>query len=273
MTHCLYFCRMFLHAAHASLQGHSKILIRTVDSDVVALAIAFFRKLQLDELWVAYGSGNNYRVIPTHEIAISLGVRKSIVLPAFHAITGCDVTSAFAGRGKKTCWDVWTVFPELTAALHAISNCPDSISQETSALLERFVVLLYSKTLEAETVNEARQILFSKGNRTLENIPPTQGALQEHVKRAAYQAGHVWSQALKATPQIPSPAEWGWRYTGQYWTPKWTSLPDASSVCKELLHCGCKKSCAGRCKCAQASLDCTQLCACSGQGFCTRQET
>ena len=34
--------RMLLHAAHASRQGHSKIMIRTVDSDIVVLAIANF---------------------------------------------------------------------------------------------------------------------------------------------------------------------------------------------------------------------------------------
>ena len=36
--------RMLLHAAHASRQGHSKFMIRTVDTDVVILAIANFYK-------------------------------------------------------------------------------------------------------------------------------------------------------------------------------------------------------------------------------------
>jgi len=30
-----------------------------------------------------------------------------------HALTGCD-TSAFCGIGKKTTWDAWEVFPEVT---------------------------------------------------------------------------------------------------------------------------------------------------------------
>ena len=50
-------------------------------------------------------------------------------------------------------------------------------------------------------------MLFAKGSRTLENIPPTQGALLQHVKRAAFQAGHVWGQALQSQQELPSPAD------------------------------------------------------------------
>ena len=37
--------RIFVHARHASLYGMKKILIRTVDTDVVILAIAFAKKV------------------------------------------------------------------------------------------------------------------------------------------------------------------------------------------------------------------------------------
>ena len=45
-------------------------------------------------------------------------------------------------------------------------------------------LLLYSKT------SEANQALFVKRTRTLENIPPTKGALTQHVRRAVFQAGY-----------------------------------------------------------------------------------
>ena len=41
-------------------------------------------------------------------------------------------------------------------------------------------------------------------------IPPTQAALKEHAKRASYEAGYVWGQALKRHPQMQSPSNWGW---------------------------------------------------------------
>lgn len=108
--------RIFVHVADAIRRGCTKIAIRTVDTDVVAIAIAQVHILTPDELWVAFGTGPNFRYIAVHEIAHTLGPRKSAVLPVFHAFTGCDTTSAFSGRGKKTAWDIWSVYPEVTEA-------------------------------------------------------------------------------------------------------------------------------------------------------------
>ena len=41
-------------------------------------------------------------------------------------------------------------------------------------LLERFTMGLHDKTNNETSLNEARKEMFSKKNRTLENIPPTQ---------------------------------------------------------------------------------------------------
>jgi hypothetical protein len=43
----------------------------------------------------------NYRLMPTHEIARTIGPERAVALPAFNAFTGCDTTSSFLGRGKK----------------------------------------------------------------------------------------------------------------------------------------------------------------------------
>jgi len=44
--------RVFLHVNDMSLQGHKKIIIRTVDTDVLIIAISIFARLhsQLEEL-------------------------------------------------------------------------------------------------------------------------------------------------------------------------------------------------------------------------------
>ena len=100
------------------------------------------------------------------------------------------------------------------------------------------MVLLYSRTSPIVAVNSVRKQLF--GKRKLENIPPLKAALLQHVKRASFQASHVWGQALIANPTLPSPSEWGWQKEdndGQ-WTPLWTILPEASKGCRELIKCG-----------------------------------
>ena len=51
--------------------------------------------------------------------------------------------------------------------------------------------------------------MFGQGSRTIEHIPPIRATLIQHLKRAVYQAGYVWSQALAASPALPSPGLWG----------------------------------------------------------------
>ncbi len=84
---------ILLHAADAVKCGHKEILIRTVDTDVVVIAVMVAQILQLNEMWVAFGTGKSFRYIAAHEIATSLG----LALPMFHALTGCDTVSSFAG--------------------------------------------------------------------------------------------------------------------------------------------------------------------------------
>ena len=164
--------RMILHAADAGRRGLRRIMIRTVDTDVVVLAIANIQNISCDELWLAFGAGKHFRYIPAHGLATSLGRGRSTALPVFHALTGCDTTSSFAGKGKKTAWDTWNAFPEVTRAFVEIylhrSAVPDSILN----LMERFVVKMYDQRSTSCSVNCIRKQLFAQKGRTLQNIPP-----------------------------------------------------------------------------------------------------
>ena len=88
---------------------------------------------------------------------------------------------------------------------------PTRVTDADMKVPERYVVLLYSRILQLTEVNETRQQLFFYGNRKLESIPPSHEALCQHVNRAVYQAGHIWGQALKNNPSLPSTSEWGWK--------------------------------------------------------------
>jgi len=259
--------RMLLHLKDAVQNGYSKVSIRTVDTDVVVLAITSANRLNISELWVAFGAGKSFRFIAAHDIAKALGPDRCVALPMFHAFTGCDTVSSFGGRGKKTAWDTWATYGDVTPAFCALGTMPDPCSiEEWKQLLERFVVLLYDRTSTEESVNQARKLLFSKKGRAIDGLPPTQAALIQHTKRAAYQAGHCWAQMMTAAPELPSPSEWGWnKKSDGGWNITWTTLPEASEACRELLRCGCKNGCRARCKCHKASLQCTALCQCGGQ--------
>ena len=261
--------RLILHASYCARSGVDKMVLRTVDTDVVVLAVSIFSRLAISELWIAFGAGKQFRYIAIHDIVRALGDEKLKVLHVFHAFIGCDQTSAFLGRGKSTSWSTWMLYGEVTAVFSSLSQRPTMQDVlDAMPVLERFLVLMYDRTRQCQRVNDARKVIFSQKGRTLENIPPSADALLQHTKRVAYQAGHCWGQSLVSIPELPSPGEWGWpRSESDTWQPRWTTLPEASKVCQELVKCGCKveKGCRGRCKCAKAGMPCTALCKCGGE--------
>ena len=103
--------RIFVHVKDMAQNGHAKVMIRTVDTDVVVIAVAKFLQIGLQELWVAFGTGKNYRCIAVHQIVSSIGAEKSQALAFFHAFTGCDTVSFFSNRGKKSAWQAWQAYP------------------------------------------------------------------------------------------------------------------------------------------------------------------
>ena len=96
--------------------------IRTVDTDVVVLALTSFSKTAPDEVWVAFCVGLNIRYIDVHEMVATMNPTKYLTFPVLHAFTGCDTVSVFAGRGKKTAWDTWKSFPEANDAFKELSG-------------------------------------------------------------------------------------------------------------------------------------------------------
>lgn len=266
--------RMILHLRHAAEQGHKKAYLRTVDSDVVILAVSLFHDLGLSEVWVGFGTGKTYKDIPVHHIAQQLGPRSCQALAFFHAFTGCDCVSAFHRIGKKTAWNAWSTLPAITDTFIAITHAPTCLTMDSQhmRLLERLTVIMYSKTCAFFSVNEARQFLYTVAGKTsLEIIPPTQHALYQHARRAVLMAD-TWRQALTKEPEIANPADWGWEWNPRtrVWLPYWTVLPDVTEACVLLVSCGCKVACRGNCKCSRAGLRCSKVCKC--QGGCTNND-
>ena len=155
---------------------------------------------------------------------------------------------------------------ELISRTHkCIAKTPVQIEEDVVCTIERFVILLYDRTNTCTDINKARQKIFAQKS-NVKQIPPSKAALEQHVKRAAYQGGHIWGQSLLPAPIVPSPTSWGWiKGDNGLYEPKWTTLPEASKACYELISCKCKKGCAKNRKCKKAGLECTALCVCEGE--------
>lgn len=258
--------RLILHCTHASVNGMKRIAIRTVDTDVVVLAVSFFNRLSISELWIHFGVGRAVRLIAVHELTEALGPDKSLVLPVFHSLTGCDTTSSFCGKGKKSAWEAWSSYPLATEAFFNLNDDEDCLAEATISVLERFLIVMYDRTSDCTSLDAARMQMFTKKAKSLESLPPTSDAFLLHVKRTIFQAVHCWGHCMEKEPHFPDPTEWGWTQAGEGWVPKWMTLPEVSQSCSELIHCGCKKGCFGKCKCVRSHLVCTALCQCGGGG-------
>ena len=151
-------------------------------------------------IWLSFGTGSHLQYIPVHEVAAEMNQRICTTLPVFHALTGCDTVSAFCGRGKKTGWNTWKAFPEVTNAFEELLLMQNS--------------LRFSKSI--------RKHLFTRKGRALENLPPTSTALQQHIKRAV-----CWNRALCVQQELPEPTDWGWKKTASGWEPLWTTISEA----------------------------------------------
>ena len=80
---------------------------------------------------------------------------------------------------------------------------PSELNDDCMSVLKAFFVLLYDRTYTETTVNMARKHIFTTKGRSMDNLPPTRAALLQHTKRAVYQGGYVWGQALVRCPINP----------------------------------------------------------------------
>ena len=198
--------RLIVHVQDAVKNGFRTCLVRTVDTDVIVILVGkfyFFKTLCADiDIWVAFGTGKHFMYYHINYICHMLGEDKCLALPVFHSLTGSDTTSAFFGRGKKMAWGAWNCYPDVTEALTYMALNPYaqlSVDAQHFRQLEYFTVILYDKTSHLENVDEARKYLFCQNNKTMQTIPPTQNALLQHSKRAAYQAA-LWTTSEQHAP-------------------------------------------------------------------------
>ena len=187
-------------------------------------------KLEVTQLWVWYWEES---ALHSNPLDSGKSWKNEIYssLPLFHAITGCDQVSLFAGKGKKMTWRTWNQYDELTTALNEILICPSKEEVEDALpTIERFVALLYDRTSVCTNVNECRKDLFARKGCLPDGIPPTLDALQLHIYWTVHQSSYCWARSLLKEATLPDPTEWGWRKADGYEI-VWTKLPEASKIC------------------------------------------
>ena len=125
------------------------------------------------EIWFMSGTKKDPKHVPIHEMKLDASLRS--VLPAFHALTGCDTVSQFAGIGKVTVWKAFENNSQLLTGL----GC-GRLTTETIDNVEDFVCKIYDPSTEITQIDQMGVFLFNKGKDT-DSLPTTYDALKLHI--------------------------------------------------------------------------------------------
>ena len=100
-----------------------------------------------------------------------------MIASVFHALTGSDTTSTFYGKGKRSAWQAWEMYPGITQTFEFLANNSFhklTVDSDHFQRIERFIVILFDKLSPLNSINKTRMELFCKNNRDMDWLPPTQ---------------------------------------------------------------------------------------------------
>ena len=137
---------------------------------------------------------------------------------------------------------------------------PSEISSPQIDENEKFLEYVYYTSFEVDSldIQKMRQFEYNAAA-SLQSIPPSKHGLTEHIKRACFQGGWIWREAI-SNIDLPDPENWGWKPVDGKYHPKWqNSKPDIDvlDVCQV---CSCKKAISRNCKCKKLGENCLPFC-------------
>ena len=201
------------------------VIIKSLNTDAAVLAIHYFPQFEnVDELWLETGTitatKDLRRYSPIHEISKSQSPIFSEILPAVHALTGCDTTSSFFMVGKNKALNV--IQENGAAYFEDLATFGQKNIKEEKRSARKLVALLYDPKKKHgqyhENLNVLRNKIATAKDIAVAQLPPAEASFEEHVKRAMWQT-RVWTSAHIANPDIGSPEDFGWEKVGASMTP------------------------------------------------------
>ena len=255
--------RVFFHINQAIMTDRvTKVNVARVDTDIlVNLAYHFthWNQCNLSELWMICGKNEK---VPLHNIIHTLNRNVLDVLPAIHALTGCDTTSKVGA--KKEALNV-----AVNEYHNLVSFGKDKISEEMIKNAEQYLVSCLSKSKE-ETFNAVRFNRYHMKTFKMEfdKLPCTSESIYRHIARAYLQC-YRWINCPFEKNILLDPLKFGYIMSddNEDLIPdilvKPTAPPDFP------VPCGCGK-CARQtiCPCRIKKIACCQFCNCCASTDC-----
>ena len=235
------------------------------DADVfICLSHHFSSKWKqcgLEELWVLCGQGSYSRAVPLHKLLLQIPCELVAVLPAAHALSGCDTTSKVATKHA-----VLKVAEQYGADLLVDFGTKD-FSPEMEVNAEKFLV--HALGSKANICDELRHYQYHHKNVKInfEMLAHTSEAIKQHIKRSYLQCYH-WLHASDHPVITLDPMNYGYTLEENgILAPSISSLPACPADFP--LPCKCAKCQRSNvCPCRQADIRCCSFCKCEASAVC-----
>ena len=263
--------RMVLHAIDLA-QSYPRIIVRCDDTDVEVLLIYYASKGMFGSstVFMHSGHGMKERYVPINTISEKIGKDLSSCLPACHALTGCNTTSSLYRIGKSTAFNK---LKSHLSELKDLAHVGVSASLEKSLPVAReYALRLYGKKKKENgrmctNLDELRFIIASTTDAASANLPPTEDAFEQHVRRAMYQTA-IWCHSHVPKPTLWSPIDNGWIVRDGAIEAVLFKKPPTPTEVRDITHMYCKdENCreSGKCQCLSVGLPCTKFCNCCAE--------
>ena len=132
------------------------------------------------------------------------------VLPAAHALTGCDTTSSIFDVGKKT---MYKVLKDSQKEFVDLSQTACDDIETYVAVDRKFVARLYDPkarfACDHGDLNKLRSRIAQQKDASLVKLPPCEATFRQHVLRVSLQV-YIWTSSSIAQPPVRSPLQFGW---------------------------------------------------------------
>lgn len=230
--------KIIYHACHINYPAN--IVIRSVDTDIVAIMLAHMHHLKNDSfVWMLTGTGNNLRYVDLTKIHAELGESVCQSLPGFHAITGCDYNPALFRKGKLKPYQLLKKSIEFQKAFIKFGDSELIVNKDEQDnvfnIIQRFICNIYNVRniidvdaarlqmfIDSYTVSDVNETFNRKKLRNFDasSLPPCKSELLQQFLRANYICT-IWNNAHLKNPTSYGPENNGWILENDQYHFKW----------------------------------------------------
>lgn len=230
--------KIIYHACNINYPAN--IVIRNVDTDIVATMLAHMHHLKNDSfILMLTGTGNNLRYVDLTKVHAELGESVCQSLPGFHAITGCDYNPALFRKGKLKPYKLLKKSNESQKAFikfgdsELIENKDEQ--ENVFNIIQRFICNIYNVRniidvdavrlqmfIDSYTVSDVNETFNRQKLRNFDasNLPPCKSELLQQFLRANYICT-IWNNAHLKNPTSYGLENNGWVLENNQYHFKW----------------------------------------------------